>query len=60
MKQVSKLTLTVALAVTIFTALMKIVRGPLYAWFELERNRVNSSTFFIILSILIGSALYCE
>lgn len=58
MKTESKLSLHVALAITIFTAFMKIIRGPLYAWFELERNRVNSSAFFIILSILIGFAIF--
>lgn len=60
MNSSSKLSLQIALAITIFTALMKIVRGPLYAWFELERNRVNSSAFFIILSLLIATALYYQ
>ena len=60
MNTASKLSLQVALAITVFTALMKIVRGPLYAWFELERNRVNSSAFFILLSLLIATALYYQ
>lgn len=55
----NKISLQIALAITIFTAIMKIIRGPLYAWFELERNRVNSSAFFIILSILIATGIYC-
>ena len=60
MKPVSRMTLNLALLITILTSVMKIVRGPLYAWFELQRNRVNSSAFFILLSLLIGTALYYD
>ena len=46
------------LVLSVATTILKIVRGPLYSWFELKRTRLNASIFFALYSVLLGIILY--